>query len=473
MDLTVQTPRCCIDRHVEILAVVAPLLDAAGVRWWIDYGMLLGHAVSGGFYWNDRDIDIGVLAEDREKVREIGRQLTRTHRFQSIYRPANHKKPWTYSDCVKIVNSWVNKATLDITFWYERGETLDREIWASVDRYKGREMPRDWIFPVVRGQWEGVNVALPREALKLVEYRYGENWRNLPATRTSGVIRGVIDETPKNQRPVAPARNFGRPRADCEVTDPEGEVLRKRAAAVPADQAIVEIGAYKGRSMCWLALGSSEGNSAQVYSVDLWEEGPGYALTRQGRRIPRPYAEGATRRAYETARRAHGHGLVTPLKGNSPTIAEAFTEPVGMLFVDGDHTEAGVTADLLAWMPKLAPGGIIAFHDMNAPGVLNAIKRFLGDWQQVERERLVAVFTRKETTEMKFLEAQNTETKLGAAPAENKSATDGLDDVSFASPAAKSAALAAGLSPADFKRVSASSEKGFTKADVESLTSNG
>jgi hypothetical protein len=435
LDLSKPTPRCCVDCHVKMMQVIAPLLDKAGVRWWIDYGMLLGFEVNGGFYWNDRDIDISVLAEDREKVREIGRQLTRSHRYLTHYKPLNLNKKWTYSDCVKISNSVQNRATLDITFWEQEDGVLDRQVWASVDKWKGRETPVDWVFPTVRGKWEGVDVAVPREALKLVEYRYGPQWKNLPAARTSGDIRaGYLGN--------GGDLYFGRSRHGCEVTDDEGLVLKRYASMVPEDQAIVEIGAYKGRSMCWLAAGSNEGNKAPVFSVDLWEEGPGYALTRNKRRIPRPYAEPTTREAYEKLRDEYGYGLVTPIRGDSPTIARQFgpknlqwPKPVGMLFIDGDHTEKGVAADVEAWLPKVAPDAIVAFHDMNAPGVLSTLKRTLekpnSGWEQVEAVRLLAVYIRKENV-MRYLETKQGqaeaerdkrfEVKLGTGPAENKAA---------------------------------------------------
>jgi hypothetical protein len=431
LDLSKPTPRCCVDCHVKMMQVIAPLLDKAGVRWWIDYGMLLGFEVNGGFYWNDRDIDISVLAADREKVREIGRQLTRSHRYLTHYKPLNLNRKWTYSDCVKISNSVQNRATLDITFWEQEDGVLDRQVWASVDKWKGRETPVDWVFPTVRGKWEGVDVAIPREALKLVEYRYGPQWKNLPAARTSGDIRaGYLGN--------GGDLYFGRSRHGCEVTDDEGLVLKRYASMVPEDQAIVEIGAYKGRSMCWLAAGSNEGNKAPVFSVDLWEEGPGYALTRNKRRIPRPYAEPTTREAYEKLREEYGYGLVTPIRGDSPTIARAFSQPVGMLFIDGDHTEHGVAADVEAWLPKV--DGIIAFHDMNAPGVLSTLKHTLeqpqSGWQQVEAVRLLAVYTRQENV-MRYLETKQGqaeaerdkrfEVKLGTGPEENKAAEPKTD----------------------------------------------
>jgi hypothetical protein len=473
-DLSVPTPRCCVAMHVEMLKVIAPILDKAGVRWWIDYGMLLGYMVNQGFYWNDRDIDIGVLAEDREKVKRIGEQLKRSHRWLATYVPQNLGRPWKYSDCLKISSSFRNRTALDITFWEQNDGVLDRKTWASVDKYKGRTTPVDWIFPLSRGQWEGVEVPVPKEAERLVEYRYGPNWKNLPASRTSGEFRenenGGSAELITTRPPISGMKQnqYGRTKDACEVTDEEGLVLRNYAAR--ATDPIVEIGAYKGRSMCFLADGSNEGNKVPVFSVDLWEEGSGYALTRDGRKIPRPYARPSTRRLYEDARKQYGHGLVKPIRGDSATVAQSFNLPVGMLFVDGDHTEKGVMADLEAWMPKVTPDGIIAFHDMNAPGVLKAIEKYLPGWKQLERERLVAIYQREDA--MRFLDAKKPlaiESKLGAAPKENKAAPTETE-TQFASAAAKEAAEAAGLTVRDFEGHTPSGAKGFTKADVEAMT---
>jgi predicted O-methyltransferase YrrM len=39
-------------------------------------------------------------------------------------------------------------------------------------------------------------------------------------------------------------------------------------------------------------------------------------------------------------------------------------ERLDFLFIDGDHTLAGVTADYRTYAPLVAPGGLIAFHDI-------------------------------------------------------------------------------------------------------------
>ncbi len=49
------------------------------------------------------------------------------------------------------------------------------------------------------------------------------------------------------------------------------------------------------------------------------------------------------------------------------------------VYIDADHSEASVTADLEAWAPLVRPGGILAGHDYVAArhcGVVQAVNRF-------------------------------------------------------------------------------------------------
>lgn len=48
------------------------------------------------------------------------------------------------------------------------------------------------------------------------------------------------------------------------------------------------------------------------------------------------------------------------------------------VFLDGDHSEEGITADLAAWLPALRPKGLLGGHDYgdpNFPGVQRAVER--------------------------------------------------------------------------------------------------
>jgi predicted O-methyltransferase YrrM len=59
--------------------------------------------------------------------------------------------------------------------------------------------------------------------------------------------------------------------------------------------------------------------------------------------------------------------------------AQTWTEPIDYLYIDADHSEAAVRADLAAWVPHVKPGGLICGDDYgnrSFPGVQRAWDAF-------------------------------------------------------------------------------------------------
>ena len=76
----------------------------------------------------------------------------------------------------------------------------------------------------------------------------------------------------------------------------------------------------------------------------------------------------------------------------SVVAAACWHGPIDCLYVDADHTEAAVAADLRAWWPHLKRKGLIAgddYHNPTYPGVARAWDAFELDAAQT--------FTRIET----------------------------------------------------------------------------
>jgi hypothetical protein len=162
----------------------------------------------------------------------------------------------------------------------------------------------------------------------------------------------------------------------------QGDVLRALAAAVPAELAIVEIGSFRGKSTAFLAAGAKAGAGARVWAVDPWDL-PGNPYGKHGFSAPQ------VREQFEEQIRAcRLWSRVTPVRAFSADAAAAWDGPaVGLLFIDGDHEEAAVRADVAAWTPRLAAEHVLVFDDLDTrrnPGVRTVVDE-LADRYVVEK----------------------------------------------------------------------------------------
>ena len=52
------------------------------------------------------------------------------------------------------------------------------------------------------------------------------------------------------------------------------------------------------------------------------------------------------------------------LVGRSPQVAAVWGGPLGLVFIDGGHTDEHATADYEGWAPHVAEGGLLVIHDV-------------------------------------------------------------------------------------------------------------
>lgn len=160
------------------------------------------------------------------------------------------------------------------------------------------------------------------------------------------------------------------------------QLLRRLAAEVPADQAVVELGAYQGRSTGWLLLGAQDGHGAHVTTVDPWG-------TRSGAYTGRVRAAAGAEAEFQAHMAAIGatDAVLTVRRELATSAAQQWAgPPVGLLWHDAGHGSAEVEADLRAWLPHLSPSAVVVLHDAARPtyGVVEGARRVLDaagwDW---------------------------------------------------------------------------------------------
>lgn len=147
--------------------------------------------------------------------------------------------------------------------------------------------------------------------------------------------------------------------------------LSTLAGRVPPGQVVVELGAFRGRTTAWLALGAERGHGATVIAVDPWEtldppDVDGYLEPQYARG---EYADPDTFAAFlahlDRCRVARRQVVVH--KGTAAAAAAVCGDTVGLLFHDALHTAEAVRADLESWLPHMAPSCVVALHDAAEP----------------------------------------------------------------------------------------------------------
>lgn len=153
----------------------------------------------------------------------------------------------------------------------------------------------------------------------------------------------------------------------------------------------VEVGAWKGRSTAYMAVEiANSGLNIQFDVVDTWQGSEEHNWD--------PYVQTGTLYEHFLGNLAPCKPWVRPLRMTSLEAATQYPDQsLDFVLLDASHDYANVRADILAWLPKVRPGGILAGDDYRDdwPGVRQAVDELLPS-----RELLDAWVYRKPMTEL-------------------------------------------------------------------------
>ena len=147
----------------------------------------------------------------------------------------------------------------------------------------------------------------------------------------------------------------------------EGRALYNAARDTAALSPTLEIGSYCGKSTVYLGLGARAGGG-QVLAVDHHrgsEENQPGALFHDPDLADGHGGIDTLPHFRKTMRDAGLEDVVIPVATSAPVFARVWTQPLGMVFIDGGHTLEAALADYRAYAPKVAPRGILAIHDVH------------------------------------------------------------------------------------------------------------
>jgi hypothetical protein len=159
------------------------------------------------------------------------------------------------------------------------------------------------------------------------------------------------------------------------------DLYRAAVARAPERGTLVEVGCWKGRSLCALLVEAANAGKRQtVYGIDHFQGSPGEPALQEEAHRTDLYAE-----CYANCLKAsYPYFRLIKLPSVEAARYEFRAGTVDFLFLDAAHDYASVAADLKAWLPKMAPGGLLAGHDVNGEGVRQAVDELVPGWTQRE-----------------------------------------------------------------------------------------
>ena len=147
----------------------------------------------------------------------------------------------------------------------------------------------------------------------------------------------------------------------------EGLALFDAVARYCSHGPVLEIGSYCGKSTIYLAAAASAVGQV-VVTVDHHrgseEHQPGWEYHDPDLVDPATGRIDTLPRLRATLAAAGLEDHVVVVVGRSADLARLWGTPLGLVFIDGGHTDAAAVADYEGWAPWVAHGGALAIHDV-------------------------------------------------------------------------------------------------------------
>jgi predicted O-methyltransferase YrrM len=207
------------------------------------------------------------------------------------------------------------------------------------------------------------------------------------------------------------------------LSEPEGLRLFELAAVSSVRAACLEIGSYCGKSTLFLAEGCRVAGQHPLFALDHHRGSP---EQQPGESHFDPdlldAEDGSVTTLPEFLRNVRRAGLVdwvVPLIGESGRLSRSWPGgELGMLFIDGGHSEQNAFEDFDGWARRVVPGGYVCIHDVfarsedggQAPFHVFEYAQSTGLWEFVDQVESLGIIRRRATARATYLSPTATPT---------------------------------------------------------------
>jgi predicted O-methyltransferase YrrM len=155
--------------------------------------------------------------------------------------------------------------------------------------------------------------------------------------------------------------------------------------ATPEGGVFVELGCYKGKSTSFIGVEiHKRKRDINFFAIDSFQ---GATNSTDANEIKAYEGISEIEESYTYNVSLIGNKIKTIVSLTDEAAKYFNDEEIDVIFVDGGHSYEVVKADILAWLPKMKKGGIMAGHDFNAwEGVNKAVTEIFGTPHKVEND---------------------------------------------------------------------------------------
>ena len=142
-----------------------------------------------------------------------------------------------------------------------------------------------------------------------------------------------------------------------------------------------EIGVFWGETFFYLLDNLPD---LKLIGVDLWKPVTWGDKSDEGYR---EYSEFPMEKYYRdviTRAKNYNERAIIYKEDSVKAADKEIDRSLSFIFIDGDHTKEGVERDLLAWMPKIKPGGYLMGHDIHMPGVKAVVDKYIKQYKELD-----------------------------------------------------------------------------------------
>uniref|UniRef100_A0A8C5QWV3 Ribitol-5-phosphate transferase n=1 Tax=Leptobrachium leishanense TaxID=445787 RepID=A0A8C5QWV3_9ANUR len=177
------TPPCCLRALRDTVRHVIKLLEASGVRYWLEGGSLLGAARHGDIIPWDYDVDLGIYLEDVVLSAELrgaqGGSLVDSEGY--VWERA------VEGDFFRVQYSQSNHLHVDLWPFYPRDGVMTRDSWTG--HPQDVEFPERFLQPLQTLSFAGGLAQAPNNHIQLLRMKFGERAIEEPEYPNPALLR--------------------------------------------------------------------------------------------------------------------------------------------------------------------------------------------------------------------------------------------------------------------------------------------